>query len=242
MYLIVLLLIVFACMKDDNEMETPEPTIQNNYTVSTLTEPFPGSGGLTVDKDGFIYVANYGEAIANANGSEIRKIDPQTGAIEIFATGFSGASGCTFDKAGNLYQSNIQGNFLSKVTSQGEVSTLASSKLSSPVGVAVSSTNQIFVCNCGNNNIIRVSQTGNTEVFATSNLFNCPNGITVDDENNLYVVNFNNSKVIKITPSKEVSLLTETSTGTSGHITFVNGKLYIAGRGKAADGGSELRW
>ena len=41
--------------------------------VETLTPEFPGSGGIKIGPDGEVYIANYGDALTFANGSQIWK-------------------------------------------------------------------------------------------------------------------------------------------------------------------------
>ncbi len=193
-------------------------------TVSTVASGFNGSGDLLVTADGDIYNANFGIRLNNADGTTIVRITPD-GQVSQFAAGFQGASGMALDSAGNIIQASIRGNFISRVTPSGAVSTVASQGLNGPVGVAVDANDQIFVANCGGNNISRIVN-GVGVVFSSGALFQCPNGLTVDPENNLYAVNFNNGSVIKIDPQGNASVLAD-SGGGNGHIVYGNGRLYF---------------
>ncbi len=194
-------------------------------TVSTVATGFRGSGDLLVAADGDIFVANYGFRSNSADGSTIVRITPD-GQVSEFASGFQGASGMALDGAGNIIQANISGNFISRVSPSGAVTTIASQGFSSPVGVAVRPDGQIFVANCGNNSISRIDN-GAGVTFSTSSLFQCPNGLAADDENNLYAVNYNNGSVIKIDPQGNASQVAD-SGGGNGHIVFGNDRLYFA--------------
>ncbi len=193
-------------------------------TVSTVASGFNGSGDLLVDANGDIYNANFGFRLNNADGTTIVKITPE-GQVSQFASGFQGASGMVLDDAGNIIQANISGNFISRVSPSGQVTTIASQGFNSPVGVAINSDGQIFVANCGANSISRIDN-GVGVTFSSGPLFQCPNGLVADDDDNLYAVNFNNGAVIKIDPQGNPTVLAD-SGGGNGHIVFGNGKLYF---------------
>jgi sugar lactone lactonase YvrE len=205
---------------------------QTGLELRTITAQLSGSGGVAVDAEGFVYVADFGIRLNNANGSQVHRIDPNTGAIEVFATGLSGASGNNFDSQGNLFQSNIAGNRISRISHDGTVTTFSSQGFQSPVGIVLDSSDNVYVANCGGNNIRRISADGNTSTqLAAGPLFNCPNGLTIDDNGNLYAVNFGNGSVLKITQAGATTVHAIIPGGSNGHVTFGNGKLYVAARG-----------
>jgi len=45
--------------------------------VSTITEQIQASGGVVLDKDGNIYIANFGQSLSNGNGTEVWKLDTE---------------------------------------------------------------------------------------------------------------------------------------------------------------------
>ncbi|MEO9967912.1 MAG: hypothetical protein ABJF11_19120 [Reichenbachiella sp.] len=201
------------------------------YTVSTLTESFNGSGGLTVDENDFIYVADFGSVINNADGEIVSKIDPETGEVTEFAIGLKGPSGNAFAKNGNLIQANIQGNFVSEITPEGVVSTISDEGLISPVGVVLDEDQNIYVCNCGGNSIQKINQNGASTVFVSDPALNCPNGATIDTDGNIYVANFNNSSIIKIAPDASLEVFATLPGNNNSHLVFGNGVIYALSRG-----------
>ncbi|MEM9546396.1 MAG: hypothetical protein AAGA77_10495 [Bacteroidota bacterium] len=211
--------------------------------VHTITEEFDGSGGLNLGSDGMLYVANFGESLDNANGTQVWVIDYKNGGQPIlFATNLTGASGNDFDSEGNLFQSNISAGTVSKIDPNGNTSFFATNGISCNVGINIDAEDNLYVCNCcgGNGNTIRkVTKNGVSTLFSSSNLFFCPNGITRDKENNLYVSNFSNGNVIKIDPLGNASLLATTpglpgvSAPSNGHIIYseLENVLYVASHG-----------
>ncbi len=233
----ICLVLVVSCGDDDSEDpgtgNVPEGVVdeRERYTVSTLTESFNGSGGLAVDAQGLVYVADFGDFINNANGNTVSRINPTTGEVTTFATGLVGPSGNTFAPNGNLFQSNIAGNSISEITPDGEVSRFSGQGLSSPVGLALDQDGNLYACNCGSQSIQILTPTGSSTRFATSSLLNCPNGLTIDDQGNLYTANFNDGRIIKINPDASLEILATLPGGNNAHIAFKNGGLYVLSRG-----------
>ena len=77
--------------------------ISQELEVITLTEPIPGgTGGVSVDKKGNIYVSDFGPLLGQGSAgtnNKIFKITPD-GSVSVFAEGFEGASGSHFDSKG----------------------------------------------------------------------------------------------------------------------------------------------
>lgn len=200
-----------------------------SQTVTTLSDEFNGSGGIAVDAEGNIYVADFGQFLNNANGTQVWKITPD-GVRTEFATGLQGASGNTFGPDGNLYQSNIAGNRISIITPDGQVSTLEDTLAAAPVGLDFDSKGNLFIANCGNRSIRKVSPEGESTLLVRNNLLFCPNGLAVDDEDNVYAGTFNGGRVLKVTPDGTLTILATVPGGAIGHLTFANGRLYVVAR------------
>jgi sugar lactone lactonase YvrE len=201
-----------------------------SQTVETLTSPFSAAGGVNVDKDGTVYVADFGDFLNSGNGTTVYKVF-EDGTVELFATGLIGASGNDFGPDGYLYQSNIGGNRISKIAIDGTVTTFANG-VTNPVGCVVTKDTIVFATNCIQNpgEIDMITPDGTVTTFVSSNLLSCPNGLTMDSLGNLYACNFNNGWVIKITPDKQVSNFAFIPGNNNGHLTFANGVLYVVAR------------
>ena len=240
LFLLVVGVSWFSCGEDEAEipddpisLSAPDGVIdlRDQYTVSTLTASFNGSGGASVDVQGNIYVSDFGNQLNNANGTTITKVDPESGELSIFATGFNGASGSTFDKQGNLFQANIRGDFISKVFPDGTWNVFVDiGNNAGPVGVVFDEDQNLYACNCNGAFISKIDTAGNHSEFVRDPLLSCPNGITIDDNGNLYPVNFNNGNVMKVTPDGSISVFATIPGNACAHITYFDETLYVLGR------------
>ena len=208
-------------------------SFQEGAQVRTLTTELNASGGIAVDEQGFIYVADFGISLANANGTKVYKVDPSNGSYEVFAEGFTGASGNDFDSQGNLIQASIGANEISRITPEGEVTTIAvqADGIQGPVGIAVDPNDNIYVANCAGGSIARISADGLEKgIWVRNGPLACPNGLTIDDNGNLYTSNYNLGTIVKISPDGEMTILGTTPGRRNSHITYANGVLYVAAR------------
>ena len=198
------------------------------------------SGGVTMGPDGNLYVSDFGSKLgASDTTTHVYKIDLKTKEVSVFASGFKGASGATFDNKGNFYQSNPFGHSISKVSKDGKVNhSFVTQGLKTPIGLATDTKDNLYVCNCSGNSIGKIDANGNYSEFATSDLFKCPNGLTKDKAGNLYACNFSDGKVLKIDQLGNVSLFSDLPYSTAGkpvgngHLTYFNGKIYVTTIGK----------
>lgn len=148
--------------------------------------------GLVVDSHGDVYASDNGNNM-------IRKIS-QTGVVTTFAGSpfggtrdgnisqaqFLGPAGLVIDPIGNIIVSDSKNNLIRKISTTGNVTTLA-----------------------GNGTASYADGLGNAAAF------NRPNGISVDDLGNVYVADFLNYRIRKISPAGQVSTLAGMGTFTS---------------------------
>lgn len=204
----------------------------SQVTVTTITPSFKGSGGLSLDEEGNLYIGDFGDflGIPDPDGlpNDVLKLDTELNLTQ-YSTGFIGASGNDFDSSGILYQSDIRDNAIYKIIN-GVRTFVTSTGISSPVGIVFDSADNFYVCNCGDGTIQKVTPSGTSTQFASGgSFFACPNGITIDENDNLYVSNFNSNKIVKITPAGVPSIIGLTELG-NGHLDYdINSRnLYIA--------------
>lgn len=215
-------------------------TYYGQLNTSTITAEFKGSGGLELDEQGNLIIGDFGDFLSVGDGdgqfNKVMILDDEFN-LSVYSDGFIGASGNNIDNDGIFYQSDIGAHGIYKVVNGNRI-LFTNNGIQGPVGIVFDAANNLFVCNCHNNTIQKVTPSGNSTLFASGFLFNCPNGITVDEDDNLYVSNFSDGNIIKITPDGESSFLNATpggSTGgpSNGHLEYYEPTrtLYIASHG-----------
>jgi len=193
--------------------------------------------GVAVDGSGNVYVADEGN-------NAIRKVTP-AGVVSTLAGGgycgsadgtgaaarFCGPFGVAVDRSGNVYVADSFNNSIRKVTPAGVVSTLAgngfpgtadgsgpAAQFSSPYGVAVDGSGNVYVADTDNNTIRKVTPAGVVSTLAgtagaagfadgtgAAAQFDYPWGVAVDGSGDVYVADYSNNTIRKISPAGVVS-------------------------------------
>ncbi len=216
-----------------------------------------GPYGIAIDSAGNLF-------FADQHNHRIRKVDNSGNISTVAGNGTSGFSGdgsgatsaelasplgVAVDSSGNLYIADTGNNRIRKVTSGGTISTIAgldtagfsgdgaaatSAELSTPVGIAVDSSGNLYIADTGNNRIRKIGTDGNINTIAGDGTagsagdngpaayarLKAPRGVTLDGAGNLYIADADNNRIRKVT--------------TDGTITTVAGS---AASGFAGDGG-----
>ena len=192
-----------------------------------IAAKFYSPKGVAVDGSGNIYVAD------DIN-HRIRKISP-TGIVttlagstssntdgDVSVAKFNRPMGITVDASGNIYVADTGNHRIRKITSAGEVSTLAGStggfgegvgsdaRFSEPTGVALDASGNIFVADVKNERIRKVTPSGAVTTFAggyvpgftngsgTDAQFRTPTGVALDASGTVYVADRHNHAIRKI--------------------------------------------
>ena len=170
------------------------------------------------------FVGGYSQQAGDTNGG--------TGFSKLFFP-----IGVCIDQAGNLYVADSGNCLIRKISSSGSATTLAgisnfhggnegyidgngaSAKFSTPSGVAVDASGNVYVADTNNHRIRKITSSGVVSTFAGSGVagfsdgsatvakFNYPTGITIDTAGNLYIADKTNHRIRKITPSGLVSTI-----------------------------------
>ena len=192
--------------------------------------------GVSVDISGNVY-------IADTYNNKIRKVTSIGIITTIAGTGTTGSSGdggaaasaqlyspygVSVDISGNVYIADYNNHKIRMVTGTGIITTIAgtgtegssgdggaaiSATLSTPHGVSVDISGNVYIADTYNSKIRMVSGTGiittiaGTETWgssgdggaATSAQLNWPSGVFVDISGNVYISDFNNNKIRMVT-------------------------------------------
>ncbi len=163
--------------------------------VGTLVDSLNASGGMAMGPDGLLYVSNlYPEDYTfdpfnRVFGSEIYKVSPADGSVELFAEGLNGPYAMAFDHIGNLLVTNVGFGTLDEISPLGVVSGFGTPG-GLPAGIAVAADSSVLVAKCFGPPSGIVKYPPNSSIFAVlinMGTENCPLGLTLDDEGNLYV-------------------------------------------------------
>ncbi len=148
------------------------------------------------------------------------------------AARFSSPSGIAIDSAGNVYVADTFNNTIRKITPGAVVSTFAgtpgvtggmdgtgaAAQFNAPIGLAVDSSDNVYVADSGNNTIRKITpgavvttlaglagSAGSTDGTGSGARFNGPRAVAVDSAFNVYVADTFNHTIRKITPGGVVT-------------------------------------
>jgi sugar lactone lactonase YvrE len=139
-------------------------------------------------------------------------------------------------RADILYVSEQTPTIVAYNTAGGGPTTVASSGLAGPQGLAFDSSGNLYVANAGNGTIEKITPGGAMSVFATG--LNTPEGLAIDASGNVYVnsvggSNINNGTIEKITPGGKMSVFAAGVTVPLGLAFDSSGNLYVSQGGGA---------
>jgi hypothetical protein len=139
--------------------------VVNVFPNTNVTVPFPFEGmqavptGVVVGPDGAIYVSQLTGFPFPVGGASVFRIDPRSGAVTTYATGFTMGMDLAFGRDGTLYVLEIDSNSLLQPGSDGAIwavprrggapqkLALPAGTLVEPGGIAVGKQGDLFVSN-----------------------------------------------------------------------------------------------
>jgi sugar lactone lactonase YvrE len=204
---------------------------------------FSGPYGVAVDLNGTIYVAdtfNNRIRMISSSGNVTTLAGSSEGSSDGVGTAaqFKRPSGVAVNSNGTIYVADFADYKIRKISSSGNVTTLAGSsegssdgvgtaaKFRVPFGVAVDSNGIVYVADSGNHRIRMISPSGNVTTLAgtlegssdgvgTAAQFNGPSGVAVDSNGIVYVADSGNHIIRMISPSGNVTTFAGSTQGSS---------------------------
>ena len=210
----------------------PEGTAEAS---STLGGGFSDQGGVAVDGNGNVYVAD-------TYHSEVKKIPAgctSSSCVTVLGGGFSYLQDVAVDGSGNVYVADYDTASVkvmaASCTSSSCVKTLGGG-FTAPAGVAVDGSGNVYVADSGTN-LVQEMAAGCASSSCVSTLgggFSEPYGVAVDSSGNIYVADYGNSKVKEMAAGCSSSSCVTTLGGAStfsspmGVAVDGSGNVYVA--------------
>ena len=110
-----------------------------------------------------------------------------------------------------------------------EPSTVLGTTGSSPQGITIDSSGNIYTTNYGSNNVSKITPAGVSTILGTTGTQ--PLEIAIDSSGNIYTTNYGSNNVSKITPAGVSTILGNTGTQPWGITIDSSGNIYTANSG-----------
>ncbi|MFY7664681.1 leucine-rich repeat protein [Flavobacterium sp.] len=209
---------------------------ENPSVTSTLTTGF-NAYGVAIQADGKIVVAN-------RNGSQIRRFNPDGSGVEILGSGFGNPSGVAIQADGKIVITNSGDNTIKRMDADGSNIVTLATGFNNPTGIAIDASGNIWFCDTYNNAVKRMAANG-TGITTVGSGFNNPRGIAIDSNGKILVGDNSSAKVKRMDSDGTNSVAVGSGFGYPFAIALrPNGKIIVADYGNLqvvqmdADGGN----
>ena len=143
-------------------------------------------------------------------------------------SGLNNPLGIAIDASGNIFVANLNASTVSKITSNGTVTTFAT--VTSPKGLAFDASGNLYVSSYGaSGSIVKIASNGTTSTFASS--VTNPTGLAFDASGNLYVSSYTTSTIYKYTSGGTQSTFATSISSPTGLAFDASGNLFAATNG-----------
>lgn len=204
-----------------------------------------GPVGMAFDASGNLFLSELGNRIRKIAGGAITTV-AGTGAAAYSGDGGPASQaqlyspwGVAVDARGNLFLSDSGNHTVRKVAPDGAITTVAgtglagfsgdgraatAAQLNTPLSIALDATGNLYVADCQNQRVRRVSAAGSMATVAGNGVrgyagdggpaiqaqLSCPHGVAVDSAGNLYIGDTENNRVRRVGPDGIISTLAGT--------------------------------
>jgi len=191
---------------------------------------------LTVDSSGDIYTTSGAFVLEIPSGGSVTTI-AGSGASPNFAgdggpatsAELNSPAGIAVDSSGNWYIADTANNRIRMVNAAGTISTIAgtgtagssgdngpatAAQLNRPQGIAIDSSNNLYVADTGNNEVREITPAGTITTIASQ--LNNPLSVAVDGQGSVYIADAGNNRIVQVTA------------GTVNTFAKINGVLAVA--------------
>ncbi|MBW1295319.1 SMP-30/gluconolactonase/LRE family protein [Aquimarina litoralis] len=211
-------------------------SIGQELKVETLIKNFTANGAVSVDREGMIYVSEYGKYVnTGGNGSRVFKINPQGKILDTIA-GLSGPMGTAIDSKGNLYINNnnntVRGEIL-RISKSGVREVVATID-GWPSSMTIDAEDNLYISNYTAPTVHKITPDGQVILLVNDKRLTGGVGIDLDSKGNIIVSNFVTADIYTITPDGEVSFITNipniiVQNFGIGYITVIEDVIYATG-------------
>lgn len=179
--------------------------------IETVIPNFDANGAVSIDKEGNIYVSEYGAYTQDGgNGNRLFKISPN-GKILDSINNLSGPMGSKKDSKGNLYinnDNNTKRGIVLKIKPNGDRVEFV--EISGwPSSMTIDNQDNLYITNYNTGKINKVDAHGNISTFSQDERLLGGVGVDFDSKGNLIVSNFYTAKIFSITKEGKISEIAE---------------------------------
>lgn len=206
---------------------TPSNTLLGNpdATVSTIITSLNGPDAVTLINIGSVYISEYG----TGQGDSIHEYSV-SGNLFSSIDGLNGPLGTAINSNGTLYFTNDKAateGYVFKYD-EGDAPELVATIPGWPTGLAADGDDNIYVANFDQNNLYRISSSGELSLLSEDSRLAGSVGI-VFAQNSLWMANYNNGRILQVQLDGAITEIVAANAQTNmgiGYITFYNDKLY----------------
>lgn len=227
MTLISSILLLASCYGD------PVP---RDLEVKTLIRNFVANGAVSVDREGVIYISEYGRFVdTGGSGTRIFKLNSKGKVLDTIK-GLSGPMGTAKDSKGNLFVNNanntVNGQVL-RIAPDGNREVIATID-GWPSSMAIDHKDNLYISNYTAPTLHKITPNGKKILYASDPRLAGGVGIDLDSKGNVIVANFVTADIFSVNKKGELTLIANIpdiviQAFGIGYITVINDVIFATG-------------